>query len=324
MTELFNAKPFIIAEIGSNWTGFSECIDSIGMAKSVGANAVKFQLFSAEGLYGFVYPTRGELPPEWLPKLAEHAKALGIEFMCTAFSPELVEAVDPFVSVHKIASSDLSYPQLLKAVAKTGKPIILSTGGSSLGDVHMAVDCLGSARDRTVLMYCNAAYPSTHHNLFKMQQLEQEFRMHVGFSDHSQDVIYAPLAALIFHRATVIEKHVTAFPLLDTSDREHSLTADDFKIMVDHLRGTVSVGEFNPSREEKPMFLRHNRRLIASKDITPGEPLAYGVNYGAFRSLKDDANGLTPFLWNHANYGPEGKRALTAIKQGDSLGPGAF
>lgn len=346
MTKLFESKPFIIAEVGSNWRTLSDCVESIGKAKACGADAVKFQAFNHIALYGVPYPqtdveeftarTGGEyvevpgyritemahaLPLEWLPKLKEKADACGIEFMCTAFSPELVAAVDPFVSVHKVASSDLSYPQLLEAVAKTGKPVLLSTGASSRGDVEIALQYLD--RTKTVLMYCNASYPSTHHNLFQMDRMREMWGPYVGLSDHSLDVVYAPLAAVKHHGAIVIEKHFNAFDDLITPDSPHSLGCDDFKIMCDHLRGEVDTSAFNPSRQERDMFLRHNRRLIATRDIAPGEELKFGVNYGAYRSLFDEGHGISPFFWNHEK-GPEGKEASKAIARGAGIGPGDF
>ena len=351
MTRLFEAKPYIIAEVGSNWTSFEHAKDSISLAKQCGADAVKFQAFTYSALYGSsmkeVVRARIEatgrynsdvvmaleskniqdeldtaLPLDWLPKLKEKADACGIEFMCTAFSPELVKAVDPFVAVHKVASSDLSYPQLLDAVAKTGKPIILSTGASSRGDIALALNALGSAQDRTVLMYCSAAYPSRRHNPYLMRELREHFGRPVGFSDHSTDVIFAPLFAAREMGAVVIEKHFTAFPELDTPDRPHSLDADGFKCMVDYIRGKREGG-LNPTSEEKPMFLRHNRRLVATRDIPQGEMLQYGINYGAYRSLQDDDRGLSPFFWNHEK-GPEAKRASHAIARGKGIGPGDF
>ncbi len=332
MTRLFEAKPFIIAEVGSNWTNFEQANDSIAMAKQCGADAVKFQAFSHSALFGLPYADwgdgtgstmQGELPLAWLPKLKEKADACGIEFMCTAFSPELVAAVDPFVEVHKIASSDLSHVHLLKAVAKTGKPIILSTGASSRGDISLALATLGEAASRTVLMYCNAAYPSRWHNLYLMRELQAATGRPVGLSDHSLDVIFAPLAAHREFGAVVIEKHFTAFPDLDTPDRGHSLTVDEFKVMVDYIRGKRDSGGFNPTSEERAMVLRHNRRLIATQDIASGTKLKYGENFGAYRSLEDDMHGLTPFVLEMEKT-PEGKRATKAIARGKGIGPGDF
>lgn len=331
MTRLFEAKPFVVAEIGSNWSSFEQCVESIGKAKAAGADAVKFQAFNAQALYGIVplYGDEGRkygaqvarvadssLLLDWLPKLKEKAKACGIEFMCTAFSPELVEAVDPFVSVHKVASSDNTTPQMLKAVQKTGKPVLLSCGAASKGDVAQAVGLF--PRDYPlVLLYCASAYPSRRHNLFLIDELREETGRMVGLSDHSQDVIYAPLAAVRTHGAVVIEKHVTAFPDMQSPDRPHSLTMDEFKIMVDYLRGKRDGGGFNPTSEERDMFLRSNRRLVAIRDIKPGDVLRYGENFGAYRSLEDDAEGYSPMLWEKA----EGRQALAALQRGKGLGP---
>ncbi len=133
VTRLFTAKPFIICEIGSNWQTLDHALESIAVAKSCGADAVKFQLFSPSALYGHCDGIDAySLPLDYLPILKLKADQEGIEFMCTAFSPELVLAVDPFVEVHKVASSDACWPQLLEAVANTHKPVLLSTGAKKV------------------------------------------------------------------------------------------------------------------------------------------------------------------------------------------------
>ncbi len=323
MTRLFEAKPFIICELGSNWRTLADITNSVNLIKAMGADALKLQAFTGEDLYGFDDgPLPYSLPLEWLPAIKEKCDKAGLEFMCTAFSPELLAAVDPYVDIHKIASSDLSYPQLLDAAKKTGKPVILSTGASGAGDVRQALEHLDRAK--TVLLYCNSAYPSTHHNLFQIDTMRERFQLPVGLSDHSLDAVYAPLAAITFHGAIVIEKHFTPIPEVDTPDRPHSLDATDFKIMCDHLRGKADTSDFQPTREEHAMMLRHNRRLVASKDIAAGEQLVFGKNYGAFRTLEDDAHGFSPFLWNNKEMGPEGRYALKAIAQGKGVGPGDY
>jgi sialic acid synthase SpsE len=328
VTRLFEAKPFIIAEVGSNWQTFEHAKDSISLAKNCGADAVKFQAFSYEALYGIPdtrpgsngpYRTEPYLPLAWLPKLKEKAGACGIEFMCTAFSPELVKAVDPYVSVHKVASSDLSYPQLLQAVAKTGKPLLLSTGASSEGDIGAALETLGSeAAGRSVLLYCVSAYPARTIDLRVMAAIGNRFGRLVGFSDHSPDIVGQPVAAAD-RGAVVIEKHFTAFPELDTPDRPHSLTPDEFKLMVDHIRGRRQP-VIGPTPEERAMLLRHNRRLIATRDIRANEVLEYGVNFGAYRSLEDDDRGLSPFAWEKVNH----RKAAKPLQRGKGIGPGDF
>jgi sialic acid synthase SpsE len=310
------------------------------MAKQVGANAVKFQLFDAMSLYGYLpqgawesdleYIMRlqntwgpnpqgrikGEMPLDWLPKLADKAKAAGIDFLCTAFSPEGVKAVDPFVPYHKIASSDLTCPQMLEAVKATGKPVILSCGASSKGDIELAVNghpklgWKGFGDHPLVLLYCNSAYPSTRHNLFLIEEL-RKFGKPVGLSDHSLDVIYAPLSAVRHFGAVVIEKHFKLRDDMTTPDSGHSLNPDAFKCMVDYIRGTRDSG-LNPTSEERDMFLRHNRRLIATKDIAPGELMQFGHNFGCYRSLTEDSQGTSGFAWE----GVQGKVAKVAIQAG--------
>ncbi len=326
MTVLFQAKPFIIAEIGSNWTNFSEAKDSISFAKQCGADAVKFQAFTESDLFGpgirgswsDYTGVQHRLALEWLPKLKEKADACGIEFMCSAFSPALYDAVDPFVQVHKIASSELCYPQLLEKVKSKGKPILLSVGASSKTDVAMAMQILRGG-PQVVLMYCAAAYPSTMYNLFQMDDLKQ-FGVPLGFSDHSLDVVYPALSAVHHFGAVAIEKHVNFFDK-ETPDSAHSLRGYEFTLMCEKLRGKRDYRGFNPMPEEKDMFLRHNRRLIAIKNIKKGDAFRYGDNFGAYRSLGDDSHGLSPFFWDHLVKSNGAKQDIPA---GKGIGPGDF
>lgn len=319
MKKLLEAKPFIIAEIGSNWTNFNEAKDSISNAKQCGADAVKFQAFDHKALYGFEAADQkkivGQLSLEWLPKLKEKADACGIEFMCSAFSPDLYDAVDPYVNIHKIASSELSYPQLLAKVKSKGKPILLSVGASTKGDVSLALDILRGG-PQIVLMYCSAAYPSREYNLFRMEDLKTS-GLTVGLSDHSLDVIYPALSAVKHFGAIAIEKHVN-FTTHKTGDSGHSLNADQFKLMCDYLRGARDHKDFQPCSEEKDMFLRHNRRLIAIQDIKTGSAFRFDVNFGSYRSLKDDAVGLSGFAWEQV----AGNVATRDILAGEGIGPG--
>lgn len=324
MTKLFEAKPFIIAEVGSNWTSFQEAKDSISFAKQAGADAVKFQLFSSVDLYGYPIPWDGPIDPatqlnrEWLPKLKEKADACGIEFMCSAFSPELVDVVDPFVSVHKVASSEMAYPQLLERVKSKGKPILLSVGASSKGDIELALKILLGAPQR-VLMYCSSAYPSRYFNLFQMNDLKETFDLPVGFSDHSDQVAYSALSAVHHFGAVAIEKHVN-FHNVKSPDSEHSLSYQEFAYMCELLHGKRDYKQFNPQPDERDMFMKHNRRLIAIQNISVGDTFRFGKNYGAFRSLTEDAKGLIPHAW----VAVEDKVAMRKIEAGDSIGPGDF
>ena len=326
MTKLFESRPFIIAECGSNWRTFDECLGSIAVAKASGADAVKFQAFNYESLYGLspvgelteVAPGEfeaeyselvGTLPLEWLPTLKAKADEVGVEFLCTAFSPELLAAVDPYVEVHKIASSDAAWPQMLEAVARTGKPILISFNSANRNDERRCdINAELAMNDAIewVPMLCTASYPA---DFCDLSEIGDYFR---GFSDHTLGYTATVEAARL--GAIVIEKHFTAFPDLDTPDRPHSLTPAQFKRMVDIIRRR------EVESEEGAMYLRANRRLIATVDVGEGEALRYGETFGAYRSLVDDTRGLSPFDWEKV----EGRRATRAIKRGEAIGEGDF
>jgi sialic acid synthase SpsE len=310
-----SSECFIIAEIGSNWNSLTDCLTAISMAKVVGADAVKFQLFDFKALYGMDigeghHVMVGALPPEWLPKLKEKADAVGIELMCTFFSPEDVKKYDHLLTRHKIASSDLTYPQLLEVIRDTGKPVVLSVGASNVGDINRAICILGDC-DFT-LTYCVSSYPSYDHNLFEINSLAQHFGAGVGYSDHSKD-IYAPVSAWHHFGCPIIEKHYNPLEL-DTPDAPHSIDTPMFQEMVKRIRQTTPF-EFSPKPSEKDMFLRHNRRLIAIKDIKAGDTFEYGVNFGCYRSLQDDARGLSGFHWGRLN----GKIATRDFSKGSGV-----
>lgn len=319
-----DCPPFIVAEVGSNWRTFEDCKNAVAQAKIAGADAVKFQAFTAEALYGpnpggflehMQAVEKSAIPLDWLPKLKEKADACGIEFMCSAFSPALIDAVNPFVNVHKVASAELTHVRMLEKLKHIGKPVILSTGASGLLDIQDALVVLDSTP--TALLYCLAAYPAREVDLERIADYRNRFGRLVGFSDHSTDVLVIPKAAADA-RACVIEKHVT-FIDADTPDRGHSLTGDEFRKMVGRIRG-VRDDARGYSHPETPMILRHNRRLIAVKPINPGDMLKEGENFDICRSLKDDTHALGPFQIAHV----AGQTAKRAIAAGDGIGPGDF
>lgn len=317
--------PFIICEVGSNWQTLDDCLHSIAMAKACGADAVKFQAYTRQALYGFTrsefeMPMQGVLPLDWLPLLKAKADACGIEFMCSAFSPELVDAVDPFVNIHKVASAELTHVRMLERLAGKGKPVILSTGASGIEDIRIALNFLTSDNSRkvpVVLLYCVAAYPANEVNLDCIPALRERFGTLVGYSDHTTDVLSIPSGG-VSRGACVLEKHFNA---LDTDtvtpDSGHSLDVRSFKLMVSAIRGEVRA-DLGVAPEETPMILRHNRRLIATRDIKPGEALREGENFGIYRSLKDDVKALSPWAIGQVN----GRVAKGAIRAGDGIGPG--
>ena len=304
---LFRNKeiPFIIAEVGSNWYTLDDCRKSIQLAKACKADAVKFQLFSHEELYGFPGETmQGTLTREWVPILAEKARASGIEFMCSAFSVEGYEYINEYVNIHKIASSELSNWPILQYLATTGKPILLSTGGGwGAIDLERALLHLSnsdnldfpSLSSKVILMHCVSSYPASGAALFRINALGEQFpSLLVGYSDHTLDCFDIPKIAMQLG-ARVIEKHVNFVDAENTSDALHSISLQSFKDMVEYLGADFIPSSYWCRREQMPMMLQHNRRLIAVRPIKTGEGMQLGVNVGFFRSKVRDTSGASCF-----------------------------
>lgn len=306
--------PYIVAEIGSNFITKADCLNSIVQAKLAGASAAKFQLYTHQELYGMPGEARGVLDPEWLPHLKQKADSMGIDLMCTAFSPEGYDIVNPYVDIHKVASAEMTHVRILEKLRTLGKPVIMSTGASGKRDIEMAIQALGDTPK--VLMYCVAAYPANEVNLNVISLFRDTFNTLVGYSDHSTDVAVIPSEA-VKRGASVIEKHFTAIPDVETPDRGHALNPAQFRRLVEYVYGRVSA-HIGPAQEEKPMILRHNRRLIAIKDIRAGDVCSEGENFGIYRSLKDDTHAFSPFAIDNVNL----KTSLTDIKAGNGIGPG--
>lgn len=306
---------YVVAEVGSNWSSLSDCVESISAAKSAGADCVKFQAFTAEALLGpNAKPMGHVLPLEWLPNLKMKATACSIDLACTAFSPELVAAVEPYVDWHKVASSDMGWPQLLDACIASPKRLVISTGGASHTDMVRTLQYCTDRGTSPTLLYCVSAYPARTTDFDAMSNMSKVHGLW-GISDHSTEVFSIPLEAQKYG-ASVLEKHFTAFPELHSPDRPHSLTAAEFKRMTMRLEDKAEP--MQPSYEEVDMLLRHRRRLVATRDIPQGERFIYGANYGAYRVVLADMKGLGAMDWQSA----EGMEASRPILKGQPIGPG--
>lgn len=280
----------VISELGSNWHSFEDCKTAISLAKSCGADAIKFQLYTHQELYGLPGKLDGEMPREWLPRLKEKADAVGIEILCTAFSPEGIKYVDQFVSTHKLASSEACHAGMLDVLRETKKPLIVSTGAQVETDI-LGINTYLHDCDVTFL-YCEASYPSNHSNLKNLNRLAEITQRPVGLSDHSIDVYNIPALAEMYG-CTVLEKHFNPFDYTDTPDAGHSLGIDDFQSMVYNIK--EPSGQFlAPTRQEIDMVLKHKRRLIATEFIKAGDQLRINENYGVYRSKLSDTKGAHP------------------------------
>lgn len=298
ISEYEGSRPFIIAEVGSNFRDLDDCLVSVAMAKAAGATAVKFQAFTHKALYGYPGRLLYELPLEWIPKLKEQADKVGIEFMCTAFDVDTFWFVNQFVNLHKIASCESSHVELLDALLASGKPALVSVGAQSEKDIDHICDHLG--HHDFALMYCVAKYPARETNFFKVRHMRWKYRKIVGLSDHSIDVFTTPLYAKRFFGINLFEKHFSAIKI-DSPDAPHSLNVDQFRTMCDAIRGVVD-DKIGYSPEEVETRRLHTRRLIATKDIKEGDTLVLHENYGIFRPKGiSDTAGLSPFKYLEIN-----------------------
>ena len=289
-------KPFIIAEIGSNWKNVQECVDSVRLCAQAGADCVKFQMFHAEGMYGAGQKPRGysaknELDPDMLQPIKTACDEAAVELMISAFDEESLRLVDPFVNAHKVASSKLSNPYFLEAVAGLGKPIFLSIGGHHEGAVGAALACLRDSQ--VILNYCVAAYSNPKINLQLIEILREKYARPIGFSDHTMDYDYLPWSAIHNHGAVAIEKHVKAVPS-DGPDASHSLSLAQFRMMVQSIGGRRRPN-IGPTLEELDMRSRHHDRPVSTADIKKGEQFVLNANFQLLRSTVPALDHLDGF-----------------------------
>lgn len=305
-------RVYIIAEAGSNWrTGrgpldFTVAKELIESAARAGADAIKFQLFRPSAIY---VPNAGHsnylveagiqedisrlfenlaMPPDMIPILAGWAKAAGIDFMATPFSPQDFAIVDPFVSRHKIASYEIGYQELIALAATSGKPLILSTGAAEENEIAWAVEEFRRHKGQQLtLMQCTACYPAEPQsvNLRVIPWLKRRFRVDVGLSDHSLDPLLAPLGAVSLG-AIVVEKHLTLDRRFEGPDHLYALVPQEFEQMVKAIRnlepmlGSGMKG-VHPSEKELRRFAR--RGVQAIKNIAKGESFVEKENIAILR-----------------------------------------
>jgi N-acetylneuraminate synthase len=288
--------PFIIAEIGANHNGDLDlCRQLIDAAKDCGADAVKFQSWTKSSLISAAeyarntryatdqrVPTleeaveRYQLGPAAHRTIADYCASRGITFFSSCFSRQEVELLESLdVPAYKVASMDINHLPLLEIVAATGKPVIVSAGMATLGEVERA---LGVLRDGgagpVALLHCVSLYPTpaSEVHLRMMGTWQQAFDVPVGFSDHTIGTAI-PLAAVALG-ACIIEKHFTIDKTLEGWD--HAISADpaELRALVDGSRlvfdslGTTAR-RISPGEQEKRRSFR--RRMVARRPLRQGD-----------------------------------------------------
>ena len=187
-----------IAEVSSNHASDLErCLKFIDASADVGCSAVKFQLFKIRELFSkealaakpeLLEREEWELPVDFLPKLAARCKERNVEFSCTPFYLDAVEELKPYVDFYKVASYELLWDELLIACARSGKPVILSTGMATIPEIEHAVEVLRiNGCEHPTLLHCTSAYPTPYAeaNLSAIETIRRATGCDVGWSDHT-------------------------------------------------------------------------------------------------------------------------------------------
>jgi N,N'-diacetyllegionaminate synthase len=304
----------VVAEAGVNHNGDLTLAQRLVIeAKRAGADFVKFQTFSAARVASAAaqkapYQLRStdaresqlemlrrlELDHSSLEVLRDLAVEQGIEFLSTPYNPEDVDILESIgVSAYKVASALIVEPGLLRRVAQTGKPILLSTGLATLAEVEDAVGVIRSAgNDDIVLLQCTTDYPAdpADANLRAMRTMESCLGALVGYSDHT--VSSSTAVAAVALGAVVIEKHLTLDRSLHGPDQATSATPDELRELVLAIRDVEAAlgdGLKHPSDAELANRDSMRRSLVASQVIPAGATLAEEM-----LTTKRPATGIAP------------------------------
>ena len=326
---------FIVAEAGVNHNGsLKQAKKMVDAAKYAGADAVKFQTFKVENViiknaekaayqkeatsaeesqYDMIKML--ELTEYNFRELADYAKKKGILFLSSPFDKESVNLLDKVnVPAFKIASGEITNFPLLKHIAKKKKPIILSTGMATLGEVEEALNVIRSEGvEDVILLHCVTSYPTKKDdvNLRVIETLKHTFKLPVGFSDHTLGIT-VPIAAVALG-ACMIEKHFTLDMNLPGPDHKASLEPDELKEMVQAIRGvekSLGDGLKRPTKTEEEIKRIARRSVVAKVDILKGTAITEDM-----LDLKRPGTGIEPRYLEMII----GKRAKIDIKKDDLI-----
>lgn len=310
-----DADPFIIAEMSGNHNGdLQRALDIVTMAAEAGAHAIKLQTYTADTitidadtpsfrlsdgheLWGgrrlYDLYDEAHTPWEWHEELFSHAKSKGILAFSSPFDPTAVQFLEGLdVPAYKVASSEIVDLPLIRAMAETGKPIIISTGMASISEIDDAVKAARSTgNEQIVVLSCTADYPAdpASANLRSIPVLSNAFDVLVGLSDHTMG-IGVPVASVAFG-AVLVEKHVTLARNDGGVDSAFSLEPDELAALVRETAiARKALGESRiGAKESEREGLRFRRSLFVTRDVKAGET----VGPDNVRSIRP-AGGLMP------------------------------
>ncbi|MCL2651778.1 MAG: N-acetylneuraminate synthase [Candidatus Azobacteroides sp.] len=328
-------RTIIIAEAGVNHNGNLELAkEMIYKAKDVGADYVKFQTAIPELVisknapkadYQLVTTSEAEsqldmakaihLPIDAYALLKKICDQIGIRFLSTPFDLVSIDCLATLdMDFFKIPSGEITNLPYLIAVAKTGKPVILSTGMSVLEEIKKAVEILKqNGSGEITVLHCNTEYPTPYEdvNLRAMLTIQRELGLKTGYSDHTPG-IEVPIAAVALG-ATVIEKHFTLDRNMEGPDHKASLEPAEFAAMVKAIRSVEkALGSYEKtvSASESKNKNIARKSIVAAKSIAKGEALTE-----ANLTVKRPGNGISPMEW----YNVIGKTALRDFEEDEQI-----
>ena len=308
MMNIFNKKPFLIGEIGVNFYDIARKENISDMdaaklmiqeAKECGIDAVKFQSYKADTIASKNSPAYWDLSEEPTTsqfelfekfdkfgkdeygQLADYCREIGIMFLSTPFDFTSADYLDEFMDIYKISSSDLTNIPFIKHIAAKNKPILLSTGASTLPEIRRAVSAIEEVSIADIaIMHCVLSYPTDYKdaNLLMIKDLAENFPSYeIGYSDHTKpDDNMMVLTTAFNYGAVILEKHFTLDKTLKGNDHYHAMDPEDVKVFRKNID---FLSQINGMKIKQPLICESSARrearrsIVITRDIKKGETI---------------------------------------------------
>lgn len=348
---IFENEPFLIGEIGVNYYDIAKLKNISNMdaaklmvkeAKEAGCDGVKFQTYKAETIASRNSPAYWDLNEEPTTsqfelfkkfdgfgyeeyrELAEYCREIGVMFLSTPFDFDSVDYLDEFMDIYKISSSDLNNIPFIKKILTKNKPIILSTGASTMEEIKNTIDIIEDTNPNVDvgILHCVLSYPTDYSdaNLLMIKNLKDTFPDYeIGYSDHTKpDNQMLTLITSYLYGACIIEKHFTLDKSLKGNDHYHAMDPDDVRTFKENIKFVKTInGQYNkePLECEKQSRIQARRSIIAARDILKGKSIVKDD-----LTFKRPGSGISPDKIGSVL----GKTAIMDIKADDILDENMF
>ena len=332
---------YFIADISANHDGdLGRARELIHLAAEAGADAAKFQNFRAASIVSdagfrrlgsqqshqatwkksvFEVYADASIPFDWTPVLAETCKEAGIDYFTAPYDVSAVEELTPYMPAIKIGSGDVTWPEIIDRIASKGKPVLLATGASDIGDVQRAMDVIRQRTNDIVLMQCNTNYTGNLDNLryVNLRVLLTYATMYpdvvLGLSDHTPG--HSTVLGAVTLGARAVEKHFTDDTTRSGPDHGFSMEPRGWREMVDRTReleAALGSADKRVSENERETVVLQRRCVRAARPIKAGEPISRGM----LTVLRPSpAGAIQPYEIDRV----VGARAVRDLEEGEEL-----